>query len=295
MTDKRTKDYVLIGLSIVAVIILISVFAPSSNENNSQNKITCNSPYIKVGNSCCLDQNYNNVCDNDEIKKEYNPSLNTNNEKQIEEQAPRQEEYNSSSNTNNEETSNQQTTYCGDGICQSDESCSSCSLDCGHCVLFEIGDSYGDSEASNYDILGKNYYEIIPSDSISAISFPLSFNNEARDITFSWMCYDGLGRLDSRPDTINPEGTQLTAYISEEGKSLGLTGYFGYGSAQTFILKNNLNHFGTEIEYISSGNARVILWPSSEWGSTRIFDCNLIITSHNPPHREEKSFKLKYT
>ncbi len=31
-------------------------------------EVTCNSPYIKVGASCCLDQNSNNICDKDEIK-----------------------------------------------------------------------------------------------------------------------------------------------------------------------------------------------------------------------------------
>jgi hypothetical protein len=29
-------------------------------------KVTCNSPYIQVGTSCCLDQNNNQICDNDE-------------------------------------------------------------------------------------------------------------------------------------------------------------------------------------------------------------------------------------
>lgn len=32
--------------------------------------ITCDSPYIKIGNSCCLDRNQNKLCDNDETKKE---------------------------------------------------------------------------------------------------------------------------------------------------------------------------------------------------------------------------------
>ena len=29
-------------------------------------EVTCNSPYIKVGTSCCLDENDNSICDNDE-------------------------------------------------------------------------------------------------------------------------------------------------------------------------------------------------------------------------------------
>ena len=33
-------------------------------------KVECNEPYIKVGNECCLDQNDNSICDNDEIAEE---------------------------------------------------------------------------------------------------------------------------------------------------------------------------------------------------------------------------------
>ena len=32
-------------------------------------EVTCNPPYIKVGNSCCLDQNGNNICDKDEASE----------------------------------------------------------------------------------------------------------------------------------------------------------------------------------------------------------------------------------
>lgn len=31
---------------------------------------SCDSPYIKIGNSCCLDRNHNTICDNDETEKE---------------------------------------------------------------------------------------------------------------------------------------------------------------------------------------------------------------------------------
>ena len=49
-------------------------------------EVTCNSPYIKVGTSCCLDQNINSICDNDEIKDtsqkiETQAQSNTTNEK----------------------------------------------------------------------------------------------------------------------------------------------------------------------------------------------------------------------
>ena len=42
---------------------------------NQNQQVVCNKPYILVGNSCCLDKNNNNICDNDEkteITKEEN-------------------------------------------------------------------------------------------------------------------------------------------------------------------------------------------------------------------------------
>jgi len=63
MADKNKNNYLWIGIAVVAVIVIAFIFISS---NNSQNSVTCNYPYIKVGTSCCLDQNSNNICDNDE-------------------------------------------------------------------------------------------------------------------------------------------------------------------------------------------------------------------------------------
>jgi hypothetical protein len=41
-------------------------------------EVICNKPYILVGNDCCLDQNENKICDNDEIKKELQPKIEPN-------------------------------------------------------------------------------------------------------------------------------------------------------------------------------------------------------------------------
>ncbi|MEK6880614.1 MAG: hypothetical protein AABY22_13440, partial [Nanoarchaeota archaeon] len=38
-------------------------------ERLSEKVITCESPYIRYGASCCLDQNQNNICDKDEQKQ----------------------------------------------------------------------------------------------------------------------------------------------------------------------------------------------------------------------------------
>jgi hypothetical protein len=55
--------YILGGVAIVALIILI-VYVNS----NKTSTPACNSPYILVGNSCCLDQDYNGICDSDQPK-----------------------------------------------------------------------------------------------------------------------------------------------------------------------------------------------------------------------------------
>jgi len=57
------------------------IFTGNSLKEEDKDKVTCNSPYIKVGTSCCLDQNSNKICDSDE-------------------------------------TLTQSSEYCGDGICQ---------------------------------------------------------------------------------------------------------------------------------------------------------------------------------
>jgi len=55
-----------IGYIIGGVVIVILVLWIIIANSGSSNEVTCNSPYIKVGTSCCLDQNSNGVCDSDE-------------------------------------------------------------------------------------------------------------------------------------------------------------------------------------------------------------------------------------
>lgn len=49
---------IIIGIAVIGLIFLIY--------NPSRNEIVCNAPYIKVGDSCCLDENSNGICDSDE-------------------------------------------------------------------------------------------------------------------------------------------------------------------------------------------------------------------------------------
>jgi hypothetical protein len=75
------------------IMVLLAIFFSACS--TTQKQPVCNSPYILVGTSCCLDQNSNNVCDNDET---------------IVPPTPKE--------------------FCGDGKCQTDESFSSCPEDC---------------------------------------------------------------------------------------------------------------------------------------------------------------------
>jgi len=47
---------------IVGLVIIGSFLSNTSNKS----EVTCNKPYILVGTSCCLDNNDNHICDNDE-------------------------------------------------------------------------------------------------------------------------------------------------------------------------------------------------------------------------------------
>ncbi|MBI2106716.1 hypothetical protein HYT57_01915 [Candidatus Woesearchaeota archaeon] len=74
MADKN-KNWLWIGIAVIVVIVLAVIFI-SNSDKSSSNEFTCNSPYIKVGASCCLDQNSNNICDNDERIVGQEPSNN---------------------------------------------------------------------------------------------------------------------------------------------------------------------------------------------------------------------------
>jgi len=70
----------IIGIAIVVAVVIFWQVSQSPEQP------LCSSPYIQVGNSCCLDENSNSICDSDEV------------------QGP----------------------YCGDGICQLNENAPDC-------------------------------------------------------------------------------------------------------------------------------------------------------------------------
>ena len=64
-------------LSLLFGIILSFFFLLSgcttTQPKTTSNPLVCNSPYILVGTSCCLDQNANNICDRDEVPMQTSP------------------------------------------------------------------------------------------------------------------------------------------------------------------------------------------------------------------------------
>jgi len=56
------KLYIIIGL-----ILIVSLFIFGCTTGQAvKNTVVCNEPYIQVGTDCCLDQNYNDICDYEE-------------------------------------------------------------------------------------------------------------------------------------------------------------------------------------------------------------------------------------
>ena len=58
----------LAGIGILGVICVVLISGCITEEK--QEELTCNKPYIKVGNECCLDKDDNGICDKDEIPTE---------------------------------------------------------------------------------------------------------------------------------------------------------------------------------------------------------------------------------
>jgi hypothetical protein len=86
-----------------------------------QSKITCNKPYILVGNDCCLDMNDNSICDKDEIlsqKKQISEEKNLSETETIIEK-----------DTLPETEIIMDITLCGNGVLDIGETCTSCPED----------------------------------------------------------------------------------------------------------------------------------------------------------------------
>ena len=56
-------------IKIYKIMFILVLFGALVISGCNLSKPTCNEPYILVGNDCCLDQNNNKICDNDETSE----------------------------------------------------------------------------------------------------------------------------------------------------------------------------------------------------------------------------------
>lgn len=95
LTRKNAQLSVAIAVILIVIVLILAAIAitilisnpkligytqydskDSDDSNNEEARITCDAPYIRLGLGCCLDLNYNKVCDNDETKKEERKEIN---------------------------------------------------------------------------------------------------------------------------------------------------------------------------------------------------------------------------
>jgi len=69
--NMKSNYIPLFVILLVGIVFISGCTSQTGNENSGQQsqQVTCNKPYILVGTSCCLDQNDNSICDNDETPK----------------------------------------------------------------------------------------------------------------------------------------------------------------------------------------------------------------------------------
>lgn len=142
----------------IPLIFLVPLVLFFSGCTSSQVGPVCNPPYILKGYGCCLDQNGNSVCDDDEQQP---PAVS-----------------------------------CGDGTCQSNEGCLSCPQDCGECEITEISKHCGDDICSpeenicEYDIELDRYKRMCQTDCGHNCSakIVLSSNLSKSEETYSYDC-----------------------------------------------------------------------------------------------------------
>ena len=278
-------------------------------QDSKQETITCNLPYIKVGTGCCLDQNNNNICDNHEISsqpKTYCGDGTCQSDESCSSCLDDCGECKASIGESCSFNSNCKSaycvhgicrvlsTYCGDEYCDSGESCSSCSLDCGSCDVFSIGKAYAGSSDKIIEI-DENSFKIIGrtevGQTVPSIQIPIEFYDSANDVTYNFYCSGSEGYnffAESYIDEDNPED-----WINLKGGNIYFGSHFGYGSAEPFILSNK-GDFGTHIAYIGKGSVRIILLLSAFPDEDLKLNCNFNVVSEEPPFRKTTTLFLHH-
>ncbi len=138
--DNGTRNLILgivIGVVVIGVIFMFynssvnnstsNFESPNPSSQDSQNNLNENSYVQKCEDDCSF---YGDTCFNDDVYSCYDNDGDGCKEKVFEFSCDYDENCVSGKCVKRE--------YCGDGICQSDESCSSCSSDCGKCKVHDL-------------------------------------------------------------------------------------------------------------------------------------------------------------
>ena len=143
MKKERSIISFIISASVLFIILILAGCA-----EQAQPQLVCNTPYILVGTSCCLDTNDNSICDSDE------PAVEPVSDVTLPDVVPdagiaageAADEAGSEETTSSEERTSADSTQinvrgetstektypgCGDGTCRVNENCNTCSKDCG--------------------------------------------------------------------------------------------------------------------------------------------------------------------
>lgn len=171
-------------------------------------------------------------------------------------------------------------TYCGDDSCDGQENCSSCSHDCGKCSTFSVDESYSSSSEKILKSSYNRFNLVEAGNPYSSITIPLTFNESAEDVTFSYVCIGIEGTsfsASSRTDTIN--GPDMWMSINQS--NISLRAHFGSGTANPFTLSNG-KEYGTHIDSIGRGTARIIVFIWSFPEHTTTISCKFTVSSRSP-------------
>ena len=127
--EKSKLPIIAVSVAIIAIIAVAAIFViPKGEVPTGAITLVCNKPYIQVGDKCCLDNNSNNICDNDETQ----PTIETKAcPASCDDGLSYTKDY-CSADTNYECKHETIKNICGNQICEADnkENTFTCSVDC---------------------------------------------------------------------------------------------------------------------------------------------------------------------
>jgi hypothetical protein len=273
----------------VSMIFLFSMLAIlvaiSGCVQNTQPGIVCNKPYIRHGEDCCLDQNDNSICDDDETQAQQpgepgQPGQPGVCPEDCNDFDPCTRDYCTAA-TNYECRHDSLASCCGNGVCDKAEDCMQCRTDCGICfTIGGLSTQNGKESPENYFTFRNSELKISAYGPVASIKTTVSNGKtQIKNISFSYQCWkDSTIIADSQNgydlnDSISVGGRISNVYLSTFGSFSAATG--------SNIIMNTGKNNGTKIlalppEKTADFNLFV------EANSTIEFKCKIRISSAGP-------------